>query len=142
MSTTSPENVQLQKAEASLYALLLDWGTRLGLLVLGFGFAAYMFGFITPLVPLAQLPELWNQPVAVYLQKSGTPTGWGWLALAGKGDMLNLLGIALLATCSLPPLLGLTVLYMKRRDHVYASICAAIVLVLVFAASGVVTGGH
>lgn len=142
MNTPTSENTQLQKAEASLYAVLLDWGTRIGLIFLVLSFAAYVFGFITPLVPLEQLPQLWNQPLAVYLQKSGTPTGWGWLALAGKGDMLNLLGIALLAGCSLPPLLGLIPLYLKRRDYAYAGICAAIILVLVLAASGILSGGH
>jgi hypothetical protein len=142
MNTSTPENIQLQKAEASLYARLLDWGTRVGLVVLVLGFAAYVFGFTTPFVSLEQLPQLWNQPVAIYLQKTGTPTGWGWLALAGKGDMLNLVGIAILAGCSIPPLLGLTALYFKRRDHAYAAICAVIVLVLVLAASGVLTGGN
>jgi len=62
--------------------------------------------------------------------------------LAGKGDMLTLVGIALLAGCSLPPLIGLMLLYLKRRDYTYAGICLAIVLVLVLAASGVLTGGH
>jgi len=142
MMTPTSENVQLQKAEASRYALFLDWGTRLGLLVLVLGFAAYVLGFITPLVSLDELPQLWNQPVAVYLQKTGTPTGWGWLALAGKGDMLNLVGIAILAGCSIPPLLGLIPLYLQRRDYAYAGICAVIVLVLLLAASGILSGGH
>ena len=142
MNETSHENTQLQKLEAARYALLLDWGTRLGLVVLVLGFAAYVFGFVTPLVSLEQLPQLWNKPVAVYLSSTGTPTGWGWLALAGKGDMLNLVGIASLAGCSLPPLLGLIPLYLKRRDYAYAAICAVIVLVLVLAASGILSGGH
>jgi hypothetical protein len=142
VTNTSAESTQLQKAEALRYALLLDWGTRLGLVVLVLGFAAYVFGFITPLVSLDQLPQLWNKPVAVYLKATGTPTGWGWLGLAGKGDMLNLVGIAILAGCSLPPLLGLIPLYIKRRDYAYAVLCAAIVLVLVLAASGILSGGH
>lgn len=136
------ENAQLQKLEAAHYALLLEWGTRIGLVVLVVGFAAYVLGFMTPLVSLHDLPQLWNQPVAVYLQKTGIPTGWGWLALVGKGDMLNLIGIAILSGCSVPPLLGLISLYLKRRDYVYASICAAIVLVLVLAASGLLSAGH
>jgi hypothetical protein len=142
MNTSSQENTQLQKLEAARYALLLDWGTRVGLVALVLGFAAYVFGLITPLVSLDQLPQLWNKPVAVYLKATGTPTGWGWLALAGKGDMLNLVGIAILAGCSLPPLLGLIPLYLKRRDYAYAAICAAIMLVLVLAASGILSGGH
>ena len=142
MNTSTPENIQLQKTEATRYAFLLDWGTRVGLVVLVCGFAAYVFGIITPFVPLDQLPQLWSQPVAVYLQKTGTPTGWGWLALAGKGDMFNLVGIALLAGCSMPALLGLIPLYVQRRDYTYAGICALIVLVLVLAASGILSGGH
>jgi hypothetical protein len=142
VTNSAAESTQLQKAEALRYALLLDWGTRIGLVVLVLGFAAYVFGFITPLVSLDQLPQLWNKPVAVYLKATGTPTGWGWLGLAGKGDMLNLVGIAILAGCSLPPLLGLIPLYIKRRDYAYAVLCAAIVLVLVLAASGILSGGH
>lgn len=142
MNTTTSENTQLQKAEAHRYAILLDWGTNLGLVVLVLGFAAYVLGFTAPHVSLDQLPQLWNQPVAIYLQKTNTPIGWGWLVHAGKGDMFNLVGIAILAGCSLPPLLGLIPLYLKRRDYAYAGICAAIILVLVLAASGVLTGGH
>lgn len=142
MIAPTSENTQLQKAEATLYATLLDWGTRLGLVVLILGFAAYMLGFTTPLVSLQDMPQLWNQPVAIYLAKTGTPTGWGWLAMLGKGDMLNLLGIAILAGCSVPPLLGLVPLYLKRRDYAYVGLCILITLVLLLAASGVLTGGH
>ena len=142
MIAPTEENTQLQKAEATRYATYLDWGTRLGLLVLIASFAAYMLGLTTPLVSPQDLPQLWNQPVAVFQQKTGTPMGWGWLSMLGKGDMLNLLGIAILAGCSMPPLLSLIPLYLQRRDHTYVGLCLAITLVLVLAASGVLTGGH
>lgn len=130
------------QADALRYAFLMDWGARLGLLALVLCFALYVFGVLTPHVPLDQLPGVWGQPVSTYLQYTATPTGWGWLALAHKGDLSNLIGISLLAGCSLPPLLGLIPLYLKRRDHVYACICALIVLVLLLAASGLLAGGH
>jgi len=141
MISPTPEHTQQQPSEAMRYATLLDWGTRLGLLVLLAGFAAYLLGWTTPLVALHDLPQMWHLPVAVYLEKSGTPTGWGWLGMLGKGDLFNLLGIALLAGCSLPPLLGLMALYLKWRDYTYAGICLATVLVLLLAASGVVSAG-
>ena len=62
--------------------------------------------------------------------------------MAYKGDLSNLIGIALLAGCSLPPLLGLIPLYLKRRDYAYAGISAFVAMVLVLAASGILTGGH
>ncbi|MGL6108590.1 MAG: hypothetical protein ACRC2B_00670 [Rubrivivax sp.] len=125
-----------------LYAWLLDWGARLGFAVLVLGFALYVFGVLSPHVPLDQLPGLWNQPAARYLQATSTPTGWGWLALVHEGDLLNLVGIALLAGCSLPPLLGAAWLYLRQRDWPMAAICTLVVAVIVLAASGVLTGGH
>jgi hypothetical protein len=142
MKTKLSEHSLQQQAEALRYAFLLNWGTRIGLLALVISFTAYMFGMLTPHVPLAQLPSVWNQPVATHLELTATPTGWGWLPLAHTGDLSNMIGIALLAGCSLPPLLGLIPLYLKRRDYVYAGLCALIVMVLVLAASGILTGGH
>lgn len=147
MNTTSATNAQQQQqqqqqAEASCYALLLDWGSRVGVLALLLSFAAYLFGILTPHVALEQLPSVWNLPLSAYLESTGTPTGWGWLALAHRGDLSNLIGISLLAGCSLPALLGLIPLYLQRRDYAYAAICALVVTVLVLAASGLLTGGH
>lgn len=135
-------HAQQQRDEAQRYALLLDWSTRLGVLVLLLTFAAYVFGILTPYVPLEQLPSLWRLPVNEYAQRTATPTGWGWLALAYHGDLANLLGIGLLAASSMAPLLGLMLLYVKRKDRVYAVICAVILAVLLLAASGLLTGGH
>jgi hypothetical protein len=143
MKTTNPTtNAQEQQLEASRYAYLLDWGTRLGVLALIASFAAYVFGVLTPHVPLEKLPSVWNLPVSAFLQQTATPTGWGWLSLAHKGDLSGLIGISILAGCSLPPLLGLIPLYVKRRDYVYAALCTGVIAVLVLAASGVLTGGH
>jgi hypothetical protein len=142
MKRTNPTNSVEQQAESSRYALLLDWGTRVGVVALLFSFTAYLFGWLQPHVPLEQLPQVWTLPVHAYLQHTGTPTGWGWLALASKGDLSNLIGIALLAGCSLPPLLGLIPLYLQRRDYAYAGMCAFVATVLVLAASGLLTGGH
>ncbi len=142
MTTTNTTHTRQQQTEALRYAFFLDWGSRIGLVALIISFSAYVFGLVTPHVPLEQLPSVWNLPVATYLQRTATPIGWGWLALAHKGDLANLLGIVVLAGCSLPPLLGLIPLYLKQRDYVYAGLCSAIVLVLVLAASGILAGGH
>jgi len=131
-----------QQVEALRYAHLLDWGARIGVLALVLSFAAYVFGVLPPHVPLEQLPTVWNLPVAAYLQHTGTPTGWGWLTFAHKGDLSGLIGISLLASCSLPPLLGLIPLYLKRHDYVYAGMCMVVIAVLTLAASGLLTGGH
>ncbi len=54
-----------------------------------------------------------------------------------------MIGIGVLAACSLPPLLALVPLFLKQRNGaVYAAICVLEALVLVLAASGVLTSGH
>jgi hypothetical protein len=141
-TSTEPDSAALRQAEALRYALLLDWGTRLGVIALFLSFSCYVLGLLTPHVPLDQLPSLWGLPAKTYLERTGTPTGWGWVSLMGTGDMSNLIGVALLAACSVPPLLGLIPLYMRRKDYLYAALCSLIVLVLALAASGVLTAGH
>jgi hypothetical protein len=138
---TPPLSEQHATAQ-SLYAALLDWGARIGFLLLVASFTVYLLGWRAPHVPVEQLPGLWGQPAAVYLQLTATPTGWGWLGLAHKADLANFLGIALLAACSLPPLLAVIPLYLKQRDRTFAVICALEVAVILLAASGVLTAGH
>ena len=138
----TPEHAPLQSTEQLLYAQLLDWGARLGFVLLLVGFAVYVFGWADALVPLEQLPQLWNQPAHVFQQRTGMPAGWDWLALVHKADVANLVGIALLAGCSLPPLLGAMGLYLKRREWTLALLCAGVVVVVVLAASGLLGAGH
>ena len=88
-----------------IYAKLLERGARLGLVLLVLSFGAYVLGGLVPLVPLEQLPQLWSLPLAEYLERSATPTGWGWLRIAHKADMGGLVGIALLLFAGLRALL-------------------------------------
>lgn len=130
------------QADAQRYALLLDWGTRVGLVLLVLSFTAYVTGLLAPHVPLERLPSLWNLPVDTYHAVTHTPEVFDWMALIRHGDRINMIGIAVLAGCSVPPLLALIALFLKQRDAVYAVICAFEVMVLLLAASGVLTSGH
>ncbi|MFZ2649991.1 MAG: hypothetical protein WA210_07770 [Burkholderiaceae bacterium] len=123
------------------YARLLDWGTRIGLALLVLSFLAYVSGALPPQVPVEQLPELWNQPVQRYLELSGAPTGWQWVASLQHGDMLALTGIALLAACSGVCVASLVPLYRARGDRAYLYLCLAQVAVLLLAASGLIVVG-
>jgi hypothetical protein len=131
-----------QPLEQLLYASLLSWGTRLGLVVLVASFAAYVLGLAEAHVPVSRLPELWQHPVDRYLELTQSPTGWGWLALVDKGDVAGLAGIAILAGCSLVCLLALVPLYLRRGDKAFAALCLVEVTVVVLAASGWISGGH
>lgn len=131
------------QADAQRYALLLGWGSRVGLVLLVLSFTAYVTGLLTPHVPLDRLSSLWNLPVDTYHALTHTPEIFDWMALIRHGDRINMIGIAVLAGCSLPPLLALIPLFLKQRNGIiYAVICALEVAVLLLAASGVLSAGH
>lgn len=131
-----------QPPEQIIYARWLEWGTRIGLVVLVLSFAAYMGGIGEPLIPVEQLPDLWTLPVDRFLQASGMPSGWGWLGLLARSDIATLSGIVILASCSLPAVLALVPLYWRRGDRRLAWLCLTVVAVLLLAASGLLAGGH
>lgn len=133
---------ELQPLEQLVYARWIDWGTRIGLAVLVMLFVAYGAGIVEPLVSHDRLPGLWTLPVERYVAESGVPTGWHWVAQAHRGDIANLVGIALLTGCSVLALLVVLPMYARRGDRALVWIGIAEIAVLVLAASGVLTSGH
>ena len=137
------KEVPAMQPEAQRYATLLEWGTRVGLVMLLLSFAAYVSGWYVPHVPLERLPSLWGLPVNTFHEMARTPQDWDWRLIIQHGDHANMVGIGVLAACSLPPLVALIPLFLKQRNGaVYAAICGLEALVLVLAASGVLSSGH
>lgn len=126
-----------QSPQQLRYALLLQWGTRVGLAVLVLSFAGYATGWLPAHLPPERLAQLWSQPVQSYLAASGSPTGWAWIRLAHHGDVMGLAGIAILAGCSAPSLLALVPLYAAARDRRFVALCLLQALVVLAAASGI-----
>lgn len=124
------------------YARWLDVGTRIGLGLLIATFALYASGFVAPHTPLSELPALWVLPVDRYLAATGLPTGWGWLRLAGASDVMNFVGIAFLSLVTLGCYLRIAASFLRRGDAALALIALAEIVVLLLAASGLVSGGH
>ena len=129
-------------SEQQSYAFLLQLGTRIGLAVLIASFLAYVFGLIPAHVPLEQLTQLWHLPLHEYLEKTNTPTGWNWVSLASKGDISNLIGIAILCASSVLCLLAVIPTYARRGDKVYVVLCLLAIAVQLLAASGILSVGH
>ena len=135
--------MDLAAAQAS-FARWVDIGTRLGLALLAAGFAAYVSGLLPPHVPLEVLARSWQLPLPEFIAATGAPTGWQWLALAGRGDYVNFAGIAVLASIIIAAYLRILPL-LARRNRAYAVIAALEIVVLLVAASGLLNsfgGGH
>jgi hypothetical protein len=124
-----------------LFARWLDTGTKIALVLLSAGFAAYVTGLLPPYLPPEELAKLWGLPLREFVAAAGAPTGWGWLALSARGDYANYFGIVLLASIVVAAYLRMLPL-LARHDRLFAAIAALEIIVLLGAASGLLPGAH
>lgn len=137
-SLTLPEPTR----EQIVFAAILRAGTGLSMLALVVGFLLYLGGLVPPLVPIAELPRYWGLSAEHYLAATGLPRGWGWLELVGHGDLLNFLGIAMLAALTIVCYVAVLPAFLRKGDTVYSAIIVLELAVLLLAASGLVAAGH
>jgi hypothetical protein len=123
------------------YAKVLDIGVKIGFVLLVLSFAAYVTGILPPLVPFDRLPEYWGLSAKEFAAATNMPSGWGWVRLIGKGDILTLASIAFLAGLSVVCSLAVLPIFRRRRDIVYLLITVLQIAVLVFAASNILPVG-
>ena len=142
MDESRPLPQGARSEEELTYARWLDACTKIGFALLVGSFLLYITGVLPPHVPVHELPRVWSLPVERYLAATGMPSGWGWAALLGRGDILNFAGVAFLSMTTLICYLHILPILVRRRDHVFAAIVALEVIVLALAASGLLSGGH
>jgi len=134
-SKATPEQVQ--------YANILFFGAWFGIALMFLTYFLYVFGIMTPHVPLELVVANWDKGVGDYMHITNSPHGWTWLTLLARGDFLNFLGIAMLALLTIVCYLVLLPGYLRRGDKLYATFIVAEVVVLSLAASGLLgSGGH
>ena len=142
MTTDLKKDIKASPAQLR-YADTLFYGALLGFVTMLITYALYVFGVLTPQIPLEEMPRLWSQSAAAYRAAGNIPQGWGWLALVGKGDMCNFIGIAFLAALTIVCFVQLAIGLLRQKQWIMAIIAILEVLVLSLAASGVlVAGGH
>lgn len=129
--------------EQVAYANILFYGCWLGLVIMTITYLLYVFGIVTPHVPLEQMPNYWGLSVTEYLQTANVPTGWGWTSLLGQGDFLNFIGVVVLAGLSIVCYARVIPIFMRNKEKALVTIAVTEVIVLLVAASGLVgSGGH
>ena len=121
------------------YAAVLEIGVRIGFILLVAAFGAYVAGIAPAHVSLDRLPHLWALPADEYAVQASIPRGWGWVKLLHRGEILSHAAIAVLAGVSIVCFGALASVYRKRGDPVYFAIAVVQIIVLVVAASGVLT---
>jgi hypothetical protein len=124
------------------YARVLEVGVGVGFVTLVLSFAAYVIGLIEPYIPVDQLPAYWGLPAREFVKATNTPTGWGWVPLVRYGDMLNLVGIAILAGVSAVSSLAILPIFARRGERAVLFITVLQIVVLIVSASNVFAGAR
>lgn len=129
--------------EQMLYANILNKGMIVGIVVLLLTYAIYVSGILPTFIPVEDVPKTWHKSVATYVHDYDAPTGWGWANFVGKGDYLNFVGIAILAAISILCYAVILPGLLRKKDTVLVVIVILEIVVLCFAASGILkSGGH
>ena len=143
MNTTQNSDDLKPSREQLLYANILFIGAWGGIAILFVTYFLYATGVVAPHVDKMAVIQHWGQGVHEYLVATNSPQGWGWVALLGKGDFMNFIGLVLLAAMTIFCYFFLIKGYGRQKDYTYMIICALEVLVLLVAASGILgSGGH
>ena len=129
--------------EQILYANLLSYGTWIGLATLVVTFFLYIGKVLEPVIPIEKLPNYWGMTAKDYMHELHLPHGWGWTALAGHGDFVNFIGVVMLAGLTVVCYLAILPIFIRKKDTPFVVMAIVEVLILVLAASGILTaGGH
>lgn len=124
------------------YAKVLGFGVRTGFVLLVITFLLYMSGILHPLVPISDIPKYWGMPVDQYVKVTHTPTGWAWVTQIWKGDMLNLVGIAVLAGISIISTLSVLPIFARNKERLQIIISLLLVVILLISASNILARFH
>jgi hypothetical protein len=132
-----PHDEHLQR----LYARWLDAATKTGFAASLCAFLLYVSGALPPYVPPERLPELWGLPVGRFLEQTGAPTGWSWVALMDHGDYLSLAAVALFGLITPVCYLRIVAPLLRHGERLQAALVSAQIAVLAAAISGLFAGG-
>lgn len=129
--------------EQLTYANILNKGMLVGILILLITYAIYLSGILPTFIPVEDVPKLWTKSVKDFTHELDVPTGWGWLKMVGTGYFVNFIGIVMLAAITVLCYLSILPGLIRKKDTPLVIIVILEVLVLVFAASGILkSGGH
>ena len=124
------------------YATVLSWTSTLGIIFIVAGYFVYVFQLLPSTVSPAEVAMHWGLRAAELHKIVPVPSGWDWIYQLGRGDVLSYASVVYLSSVTMLCLAVIIPLFLKEKDMIYAVMTLLQVLVLVFAAAGIVSGGH
>lgn len=141
MNTSTPEWPAVSE-EQELMAGSLFYLANSALVLMVACFFVYVTGLLTPAVPIEDIPAAWHLRTADYIAQTGTPTGWEWVRELPAADMLSMGSIVVLSTVVIFGFLRTLPVFARRKNAAFVAIALGQIVVLILAATGVLTGGH
>ncbi len=103
------------------YALVLEWGSRLGLVLVVTAFLVYLIGLLPSPMGMAEIDRYWGLPLADFVAATGIPTGPGsWITMMGTGYGLAASWAVLFSLVALFAYAAIAVPTILDRDYIYA----------------------
>jgi hypothetical protein len=124
------------------YAGVLAIASNLGIVFVAAGFLVYVFRLLPLSVPVEQVASLWHLRASELHALIHVPSGWNCLQELGRGDALSYASIIYLSSVTMFCLLSAASAFFRGKDYIYTAISLLQLAVLVFAAAGIVSGGH
>lgn len=124
------------------YAEILSWVSLLGMIFLGLGFFIYLMQMLPSTVSIQEISQHWHLKASDFTHQLHIPTGWAWIDHIFHGDILSYASIVFLSTGTIGCLAIVAVVFFREKNHIYTAIAIAQVLILLLAASGIVSSGH
>ncbi len=128
--------------EQIIYGKILSYGSKISILAMAIVFAVYISGVLPHYVDFEKVVELWGKNHHTFVEETGVPKGWEWVGLIGYADYLNLLLLAILAFLTIVCYIAILPVFAVKKDWVYLTITLIEIVVLLLAASGLITTGH
>lgn len=131
------ETARTDAPEQDAYARWLGRFVKAGFALLAASFFLYVTGLVPGGIAPARLPELWGLPLDQYVAATHAPTGWSWVRRLGEGDLLTLVGVAVLNFATLACYLRVLPVFARQGRRAFVVICVVEIAVLAAAAAGV-----
>ncbi|MEW6103900.1 MAG: hypothetical protein AB1630_08845 [bacterium] len=131
----------MKEKEEIIYGKTLSLCVKLGIFLLITSFIVYIFGILPPYIPIENLSKYWAMPSEKYLKSANIPSGWSWISLTKFGDFLNFIPIVFLSAITIICFLAILPIFYKKKDKTYLFLAILQVIILLLAASGILTTG-
>ena len=135
------ESIHADKVQLA-YAGILGKATTIGIALIIAGYAIYVFQLIPLSVPIEHVAGNWHLRAAEFHKQIDAPLGWSCFSAPGYGDTISYITLIYLGTVTMLCLFVAGIAFLREKNGIYTAISFIQLLVLIFAAAGVVSGGH